>query len=201
MTVLTVALSYPLTIAFGHVLLQTAPPTSSNQMRALRRCLKDVEEDRRVLGLGTLRCWTIGAGVAPPQTENKWSFTTPSHSRNNSATTPTSPMSPEIPSVNVSPESPTRHKSTLNGSARLPPIPHRSTSLALPSKDEPHTPLVVSLVVHVHPDTTDRDILEVTKMAWKNIDSAVGKRGLLSLSGGGSEITVGVKRGWDEDKG
>lgn len=62
------------------------------------------------------------------------------------------------------------------------------------SKIDASTPLVVSLTVHVHPDTSDRDVLEVTKNAWVKVNGAVGtkRKGL-----GEGEVSVGVKRGWE----
>jgi hypothetical protein len=51
-------------------------------------------------------------------------------------------------------------------------------------------PMVVTLMVHVHPDVSDRDVLEVTKMVWGKVNGAV-------KSGGGGEVSVGVKRGWE----
>lgn len=54
-----------------------------------------------------------------------------------------------------------------------------------------HVPLVVTLVVHVHPESSDRDIYDVTRLAWNDINGAVnGSRD--------SEVTIDVRRGWDE---
>lgn len=50
--------------------------------------------------------------------------------------------------------------------------------------------MVVTLVVHVHPDVSDRDVLEVTKMVWGKVSPIVN-------CGGGGEVSVGVKRGWE----
>ena len=51
-------------------------------------------------------------------------------------------------------------------------------------------PLAVTLIVHVHPDMSDRDVLEVTRMVWGKVSGAV-------KSGVEGEVSVGVKRGWD----
>ena len=62
---------------------------------------------------------------------------------------------------------------------------------------EPYTSVVVTLVIHVHPDVSDRDILEITRAAWEKVDSAVGMKGRGSNGAGMGEISIGVKRGWD----
>ena len=62
--------------------------------------------------------------------------------------------------------------------------------------DEPYTPVVVNLTVHVRPDVSDRDVLEITKLAWSKVDGAVGRKGRGSRTGMG-EVTVGIKRGWN----
>lgn len=66
LTILTTALSIPPTKAFGRVLLQTAPPATTTQMRAFTRAIKEIKQDRRVVGLRQTRCWAITAGSAPP---------------------------------------------------------------------------------------------------------------------------------------
>ena len=167
LTVLTAALSYPPTLAFGHVLLQTAPPPSAPQMKQLKKVIKDVNADQRVLGVGTVRCWSVGATT--PQEEvvsGSWWSLTPSNS---------SPNSPRLSSFGDSPV----HSPTRNG---------------FPKSDHGSTPLVVSLTVHVHPDVSDRDMLEVSKYAWVKVNGAVGTK-RKGLSQG--EVSVGVKRGWD----
>lgn len=50
-------------------------------------------------------------------------------------------------------------------------------------------------MVHVHPDASDRDILDVTKYAWVKVSDAVGLRSKGALGEG--EVSVGVCRGWD----
>jgi len=51
-------------------------------------------------------------------------------------------------------------------------------------------PLVVTLIVHVYPEVSDRDVLEVTKIVWSKVNGAV-------KCGAGGEVSVGVKRGWE----
>ncbi len=46
-------------------------------------------------------------------------------------------------------------------------------------------------MVHIHPDTSDREVLEVTKMVWGKVSGAV------KCSAGGGEVSVGIKRGWE----
>lgn len=62
LAVTTLLLSYPPTVAFGHVLLQTAPSPSSDQMRAIRTALEQIEADERVRDIANVRCWRVGAG-------------------------------------------------------------------------------------------------------------------------------------------
>jgi hypothetical protein len=57
------------------------------------------------------------------------------------------------------------------------------------------TPLVVSVNVHVHPDASDRDVLEVTKYTWTKVSGAAGVGGKGRMGEG--EVTVSIKRGWD----
>ena len=66
LTILTTALSIPPTKAFGRVLLQTEAPATTTQMRAFTRAIKEIKQDRRVVGLRQTRCWAITAGSAPP---------------------------------------------------------------------------------------------------------------------------------------
>jgi len=51
--------------------------------------------------------------------------------------------------------------------------------------------MVVTLMVHVHPDVSDRDVLEVTKMVWGKVNGAV------KSGGGGGQVSVGEKWGWE----
>lgn len=53
------------------------------------------------------------------------------------------------------------------------------------------TSLVVTLVVHVHSDVSDKEVLEITKTVWGKVNEAV-KTGT-----GGGEVSIGVRRGWD----
>lgn len=158
LTVLTASLAYPPTVAYAHVLLQTAPPSSSPQMKALRRALEEVAADKRVLGIGTTRVWAINAGktereeVPPPPTAPP--------SRRGSDSTPSTATFDDV-------------KLDLK-----PTMAHQ-------------VPLVVTLVVHVHPESSERDIFEVTRLAWTDINDAVN-------SNRDSEVTVDVRRGWDE---
>ena len=46
-------------------------------------------------------------------------------------------------------------------------------------------------MVHVQPDISDRDVLELTKWIWGKVNSAVKSNSL------GGEVTIGVKRGWE----
>lgn len=175
LTVLTSALAYPPTLAFGHVLLQTAPPASAPQMKLIRRALKDVGADTRVLGVDTVRCWSIGATTAQEDSQHYTSTSAP-----NSA-----PSSPRTPQFGFSPTvSPTRNDFFS------PP------SLTGRGKDGAEgTPLVVSVNVHVHPDASDRDVLELTKYAWTKVSGAAGVGGKGRLGEG--EVTISIKRGWD----
>ncbi|KAK1922885.1 hypothetical protein DB88DRAFT_541095 [Papiliotrema laurentii] len=173
LTVVTSALAYPPTLAFGHVLLQTAPQASAAQMVSLRKALKDVGADPRVLGVGTVRCWSIGATTPSDDapTGSSWWSMSPSNSTSSS---PRSALFGDSPAA-----SPTRsvfsNRQTDPGTAKI--------------------PLVVSLMVHVHPDASDRDILDVTKYAWVKVSDAVGLRSKGGLGEG--EVSVGVCRGWD----
>ena len=178
LTVLTSALAYPPTLAFGHVLLQTAPPATNSQIKLLRRAMKDVTGDSRVLGVGTLRCWSIGATNPPVE---------PSFSSNPASAPGSAPSSPRVSSI--SSFSPVASPTRLDFSSQTPLF-----GLAKGS-DAPNTPLVVSLIVHVHPDASDRDVLDVTKQVWTKVNAAVGQRGARQKDGG--EITISVKRGWD----
>ena len=122
-----------------------------------------------------------------------------------------------FPTSNGSPESPTRSKSLINGEmsfqngrasfpsaaglglGKLGENHARRLSSSSVGEPEPYTPVVVTLVIHVHPDVSDRDILEITRAAWGKVDSAVGKGGR-GKGGGMGEITVSVKRGWEGEE-
>ncbi|BEJ11492.1 hypothetical protein CspHIS471_0109140 [Cutaneotrichosporon sp. HIS471] len=175
LTFLTGSLAYAPAVAFAHVLLQTAPPASSSQMKALRRALRDVADDRRVLGLGTLRCWTINAGKVGPEAST---INSAPNSRRSSFTG----MRPSISTTSPSTQA-------FTDSAQV----SQDVVAQLSGKKEGDTdaPLVVTLVVHVHPDSSDRDILEVTRISWFKLSNAISSR----QSAG--EVSVQVKRGWE----
>ncbi|CAK9785843.1 hypothetical protein CC85DRAFT_287658 [Cutaneotrichosporon oleaginosum] len=170
---LTASLAHPPAVAFAHVLLQTAPPASSSQMKALRRALRDVADDRRVLGLGTLRCWTINAGKMEPE-----AMTTSSAppSRRGSFTAIRPSVSTISPSTQAFTDSPRASQDIV---------------AQLTREGDTDAPLVVTLVVHVHPETSDSEILEVTRVSWSKLSSAISCR----QSAG--EVSVQVRRGWE----
>lgn len=146
-------------------------------MKLLRRATKDITGDSRVLGVGTLRCWSIGATSPPVE------ITPPS---NPPSAPGTAPSSPHASSFSFSP---------LASPSRLDFSSMRSSAYASESKHAEDTPLVVSLIVHVHPEASDRDILDVTRQVWSRVSAAVGQRGGRQKDGG--EVTVSIKRGWD----
>ena len=152
LTILVCALTYPSTLAFGHVLLQTAPAPSSQQMTSLRKSVRDVEGDRRVLGMGTTRCWAISTGLSfadqdiPPSRPGSIS----------AAPSRRASWSSSIYSPQLSP-SPTSEKPSFNFGGH----------------DE-GVPVVVTVTVHVAEDLGDRDVLEVTKDAWNRVSAVVG---------------------------
>ena len=167
-------------------------------MKALKRALKEVADDQRVLGVGTVRCWSIGA-TAPSEDSPVIS-----HERSGSISDPGSTQSSPRTSVfNFSPSS-SPVKPSFGGI-------HPSSYPSRSNRGGGITPLVVSLLVHVHPESSDRDVMDVTKMAWTKVSGAVhggkhaggasgngvGGRGKGGMTGVG-EISVGVKRGWDD---
>lgn len=173
MTLLTGALAYPPTVAFGHVLLQTAPPATTLQMKSLRRALRQVADDRRVLGLGTLRTWAIDGGKVGPETIV---VNSAPPSRRPSIST----ISPSTLAFTSSPQTSSSMVPTLG-------------SLGRTSVSTSHVPLVVTLAVHVHPDSTDADMMDITRLAWTRLSGAIGVDG----RPGEGEVSVSVRRGWD----
>lgn len=174
LTILTAALSWPPTSTFAHILLQTAPPAASVQMKALRGALRDVAGDRRVLGLGTFRCWAIDAGKPVTSTTGP-------------------PSQPSSNNVSLSIASPSA--SAFMRSASSTNIPNTLGLSLSTTKTEVETaqvPLVVTLVVHVHPDTTDREVLDITRTSWTKLNSAVNGR-----TSNEGEVSVQVTRGWE----
>lgn len=133
-------------------------------MKALRRALQDVAADKRVLGLGTLRVWAINAGKTE-RDDTPFIRSTPP-SRRGSISTP-SPSTAAFTDLKVDLDM--DNKSAMSH----------------------HVPLVVTLVVHVHPESSDRDIFDVTRLAWNDINGAVN-------TNRDSEVTIDVRRGWDE---
>lgn len=175
LTFLTGTLAYAPAVAFAHVLLQTAPPASSSQMKALRRALRDVADDRRVLGLGTLRCWTINAGKVGPEAS---STSSAPNSRRGSFTAVRPSISTISPSTQAFTDSPRASQDVV-------------ALLSAKQESDTDAPFVVTLVVHVHPDSSDRDVMEVTRISWSKLSSAINSR----QSAG--EVSVQVKRGWE----
>ncbi|WWC65415.1 uncharacterized protein I303_108033 [Kwoniella dejecticola CBS 10117] len=188
LTILTCALSYPPTVAFAHVLLQTAPPASQSQMSSLRKALKEIKEDRRVVGLGTMRTWTITAGKG--SFEEKYP-PTPSHSRANSlASSPTFDQGKFF----SPPSTPSRQQSFEAQSTY--PSPY---GIPLGKRNvEDGAPLVVTLTVHVHPDSSDKEILEITKSSYLKIENAISSNpGGLGIARREGEVSIAIKRGWE----
>jgi len=173
LTLLTGALAWPPCAAFAQILLQTAPPAASVQMKALRGALREVADDRRVLGLGTFRCWAIDAGK-PVQAAN-----------------PGPPSAPSSRNASLHISSPSVSAFMRTTTAEL----NNTLGLFMQQKSEVATaqvPLVVTLVVHVHPETTDREVLDITRTSWTRLNAAVNGR-----SAGEGEVSVQVKRGWE----
>ncbi|KAL0253517.1 hypothetical protein I308_100889 [Cryptococcus tetragattii IND107] len=170
LTLFTSTLSYPPTIFFAHILLQTAPPSSTPQMIGLKRALREIKDDRRVLGLGTVRCWAVSVGKGGwNEFEN--------HGQSSTSRQGSIASSPAV---------------TPRGSTEFPSFPASTFSSLFKDKEEPSAPLVVTLTVHVDSDLGDQEVLDVTKMAWSRVHQVVGKGG-----GEGGEVGVSVKRGWD----
>jgi hypothetical protein len=165
-------------------------------MKSLRKTLKDINDEPRVLGVGTVRCWTISSALP---TESRPALLSDMRNRissssvyNKSSMTPDPYSSPDY-TPNASPTRPSFDRNGTNPAS----YPSKSSSKG-------GAPLVVSLNVHVHPDSSDRDVLDITKLTWSKISNAVNI-GSMGLEGrvGLSEISVAVKRGWDgaeEDK-
>ncbi|GMK54893.1 hypothetical protein CspeluHIS016_0114790 [Cutaneotrichosporon spelunceum] len=175
LTFLTGSLAYAPAVAFANVLLQTAPSASSSQMKALRRALRDVADDRRVLGLGTLRCWTVNAGKVGPEAST---ISSAPNSRRGSLIAMRPSISTTSPSTQAFTDSPKASQDIV-------------AQLSGKADGDTDAPLVVTLVVHVHPDTSDRDVMEVTRISWSKLSSAISCR----QSGG--EVSVQVTRGWE----
>ncbi|AFR92968.2 hypothetical protein C343_00854 [Cryptococcus neoformans C23] len=170
LTLFTSSLSYPPTIFFAHILLQTAPPSSTPQMIGLKRALREIKEDRRVLGLGIVRCWAVSVGKGGwNEFEN--------HGQSSASRQGSIASSPVV---------------TPRGSTEFPPFPASTFSSLLKDKEEPSAPLVVTLTVHVDSDLGDQEVLDVTKMAWSRVHQVVGKGG-----GERGEVGVSVKKGWE----
>ncbi|KAK8850348.1 hypothetical protein IAR55_004266 [Kwoniella newhampshirensis] len=205
LTILTTALSYPSTVAFAHILLQTAPPPSQTQMTNLRKALKEVKEDRRVIGLGTMRCWAVTAGKG--HYEHHRTPTTPTGSQPGSSIS--SPVGERF-SFSFSPSASPSRKSSTNGEYTIQPSSYPSpfgypsgqgngwTKDPSSSSSNGLLPLVVTLTVHVQEDVGDRDILDVTRMTWGKVNQAINGGGLGRLGKNGEgEVSIYVKRGWD----
>jgi hypothetical protein len=176
LTLLTGALAWPPAAAFAQILLQTAPPAASVQMKAIRGALRDVADDRRVLGLGTFRCWAIDAGKPVTSTVG-----------------PPSAPSSRAGSMHISSPSVSAFMRTtateLNNTLGL---FMKGTHAGQTVTTTVQVPLVVTLVVHVHPETSDRDVLDITRSSWTKLNGAVNGR-----SRGEGEVSIQVKRGWE----
>ncbi|WVQ63104.1 uncharacterized protein L199_001255 [Kwoniella botswanensis] len=192
LTILTCALSYPPTVAFAHVLLQTAPSPSQTQMISLRKALKEIKEDRRVLGLGTMRCWTITAGKGSYEDRYPPS---PSHSRPGSLAS-----SPKLESSSkfFSPPSTPSRQTSFDDHLHY-PSPYGVPSSSNGRKEDDGAPLVVTLAVHVHEDSSDKEILELTKIAYLKLENAISSNAIggMSISRRDGEVSVQIKRGWE----
>ncbi|KAL7422453.1 hypothetical protein Q5752_003101 [Cryptotrichosporon argae] len=186
LTALALALSLPPTQAFALVLVQTAPAPAHPQMRALRRAMRDVADDRRVLGLGTMRCWQVAPAKADAPSPALLGSGNPyAHaSALDKSPAPSAPMSRRPSSTRSSP-SPRPPALALSPRASA----YDLAALAA-ARHTGHTPLVVTLNVHAHPDVSDRDVLELTRFAWTRLSAAVDGRKP-------GEVTVSVRRGWD----
>lgn len=198
LTLLTSALAWPPTAAFAQVLLQTAPPAASLQMKDLRRALRDVADDRRVLGLGTFRCWAVNAGKPAPESMHR-APSAPNSRRGSVSTT-----SPSITAfMHQQPAEKSTHSpgvslgslADLNNALGLSLQPRGALGLSGSVAATAQVPLVVTLVVHVHPESSDRDVNEVTRLTWSKLTHAVNGRA--GTAGGEGEVSVEVRRGWE----
>ncbi|WRT70500.1 uncharacterized protein IL334_007498 [Kwoniella shivajii] len=201
LTILTCALSYPPTVAFAHVLLQTAPASTQTQMTSLRKAIKDIKDDRRVLGLGTMRCWMITAGKGSFEDRYEYSTTTtPTHSRSVSASGSGSFSTPSSPKFFNQAQSPSFKQFSFDTPSSYPSAYGNTTTNQqgqAKNKDDGAS-LVVTLIVHVHPDSSDRDILEITKMSYTKLEYAISSNpGGLGINRRDGEVSISIKRGWE----
>lgn len=146
-------------------------------MTVLRRALRDVEDDRRVLGIGTLRCWALSTDKVEPDAGGT-----------NSAPASRRPSISSSPShsISISFTAPLTEKDKQPLAAPV--------SLASRATTTEAVPIIVTVNVHVHPDATDTDVLEITRLTSTKISNAVGPRI-------GGEVTVQVQKGWEGEDG
>ncbi|CDZ97417.1 Putative Zn2 transporter MSC2 (cation diffusion facilitator superfamily) [Phaffia rhodozyma] len=181
-TVLTFVVSYPASIAFGKVLLQTAPPERSVQMIALDRSLREVEGHPLVVHLAPPRIWRL--------VHHHASSVLPSSKQTSQESTSGSGLNSSSSSRRINSFRPANSAIGLNTGANANAAMSASACL-----------LIVTLVVHVRDGATDSDILEVTKFAYDKCATAVGAPRLgrsIQQSGeigGEGELTVEVRKG------
>lgn len=128
-----------------------------------------------MLGLGTLRCWTINAGKVGPETTTISSA--PSSRRGSLVRPSISTIAPSTEAFTSSPQA-SGDITTLS-------------SLSSKNKGDTEAPLVVTLVVHVHPDSSDSDVMDITRLSWSKLSNAI------SSGRSEGEVSVQVKRGWE----
>lgn len=212
LTILAASLAYPTTKTFAGVLLQTAPTPTRPELLNLRRAIKDLKDDRRVLGIGLTRVWAVGACSASSTASRSRLLddVVPGGNGHDRRDSTWSIMSspPETPSGDTTPVNGTgfdavNHtypslfsKRQSNGDAGRRDVTSTSTGASTEKQNGGNgmvngralgTKLVVTLNVHVDEGVSERDILDVTKEVWKRVSAASE----------GGEVCVGVKRGWE----
>ncbi|WVW81051.1 hypothetical protein I302_103042 [Kwoniella bestiolae CBS 10118] len=154
--------------------------------------LKEIKEDRRVLGLGTMRCWTITAGKG--SYEDRYP-PTPSHSRPGSLAS-----SPKLESTSkfFSPPSTPSRQASFDDHLNYPSPYGLPPSSSSSGKTDDGAPIVVTLVVHVHPDSSDKEILELTKFAYVKLENAISSNTAgMNIIRRDGEVSVQIKKGWE----
>lgn len=183
-------IAYPSAVAFGTVLLQTAPASKTVQMNAFDLAIKEITQHRSVIKVAPPHIWQL-TPFQPDTLVDDRPYASPAHSRRTSLaegflhSRQTTPKTAQLAEL-LKQVYPQRRKSSAGGSRFG--VKGKSGGCIL----------VATVVIHVVEDSDTATVLEITRLAYERCASAMGlsrdkKRGGEWEMGG--ELTIAVQRG------
>lgn len=181
-TILAFWMAYPASIAFGKVLLQTAPPQDAIQTLALKKAIREVS-------LGARWTYDLALTLLFFQVEAHPSVTRVSRPH-------IWQLTPHSPGNKSSPVTPMRPRPISRATSHYNRTERSEKSVDTWSDSAGSSILVANIVVHLRAGIESRKVIEVTRTAYEAFDNAMGsRRSGHKWTMRGGELSVMVMRG------